>query len=334
MRPLPLLVSHPEKPESVKDIGIDLGFDQGEIGLAMRLYAKRIPPLVNRGCLPYLFGVSGRLVASIERKPAPFYRIYSITKATGGKRQIEAPRRFLKLIQAWINTRICSHMYVPGCVIGFVKGRSIFDNGKVHARSKNLMVVDIKDFFPNVNLEKVGRVFSSLGLPEEVSLQLGRLCCLDGRLPQGAPTSPALANQVFREADELLKKEAKRWHCRYTRYADDLAFSGSRRFTQKDVARVGEIIGRFGFSINRKKTRIVGQGARQILTGLVVNRKALPPREKRRLWRAIFHKASEHPREFSNEVSTLIGIASYVNHFSPTLREKYMNIAMKVHRGR
>ena len=85
MRPLPLLVSHPEKPESVREIGIDLGFDHGEIDLAMRLYAKGIPPLVNRGCLPYLFGVSGRLVASIERKPAPFYRIYSITKAMGGR---------------------------------------------------------------------------------------------------------------------------------------------------------------------------------------------------------------------------------------------------------
>ncbi len=334
MRPLPLLVSHREERQSIDSLAADLNWSREEYGLAKRLYASRIPPLVNRKCLPYLFGVSSRLIAAMGRNPGRYYRIYSVKKVTGGTRRIEAPRRFLKVIQTWINTHICRHATMPDWVIGFVQGRNIFDNGKAHAPNKNLMVVDIQDFFPSVSLEMVKRVFVSMRLPTDVSDQLGKLCCLQGRLPQGAPSSPALANIVFKSADNLLQEQSAKWGCKYTRYADDLAFSGSRRFSQKDVERVKKIIGRFGFTINETKTRIVGQGGRQIITGLVVNRNALPPRTKRRLWRAIFHRASQHPREFTGRVSALFGVASFVNQFSPELAAEYFAIAGEVSRRR
>lgn len=334
MRSLPLLISYPDELHSLESIANDLGFTEEQRELAMGLYAKRIPPLVHRKCLPYLFGVSARLIAAMEREPRRYYRIYSVKKATGGTRQIEAPRRFLKLIQIWINSHVLSHTEVPTCVIGFVKGRNIFDNAKVHAPNKNLMVIDIQNFFPSITLEKVTRVFDSLGLPPEVSLQLGRLCCLGSRLPQGAPTSPTLANVVFRPVDDTLQELTTEWNCKYTRYADDLAFSGSRRFSPKDVDQLAEIIERFGLSINHKKTRIIGQGGRQIVTGLVVNKNGLPLRAKRRLWRAIFHRASRHPHEFLDQASVLVGLASFVSQFSPNIAAKYKAIAEEVQRRR
>ena len=89
-----------------------------------------------------------------------------------------------------------------------------------------------------------------------VSHQLAELCCLDGRLPQGAPTSPALANSVFKPLDVKLRELADGWDCEYTRYADDLAFSGSRKFSIEDVRAVNQILLKDGFQLQEKKQEL------------------------------------------------------------------------------
>ncbi len=111
---------------------------------------------------------------------------YEIEKVDGGTRTIEAPRRFLKIIQKWIYQHIISKEHFADYVTGFVKGKSIFTNGTMHAGKGNLMVVDIKDFFPSIGTDKVLKVFCDLGFPEPVGYQLTTLCCLNGRLPQGS----------------------------------------------------------------------------------------------------------------------------------------------------
>lgn len=332
MSRLSLLVSLPDEQASLDVLARELSWNREAAGHASQLYRRGLPPLMDRGCLSYLFGISPKLIAAMERFPERYYRECLIPKRGGGKRQIEAPRRFVKLIQRWVNRYILSLSELPPYVLGFTRGRNIFDHGKVHVQGTNLMVVDIEDFFPSVGTDKIVAVFGGFGFPEEVALQLAKLCSFDGRLPQGAPTSPAIANLVFRDADAELKKLADSWQCEYSRYADDLAFSGSRHFSKADLRKVESVLGRHGFAINRSKSRRIGAGSRQIVTGLVVNSTAKPPRWKRRLWRAMFHRASKHPHEFSDREMRLRGIAAFINQYDHELAQEYWAVAEAVGR--
>jgi retron-type reverse transcriptase len=311
-------------------LAANLSWAKEAIALATELRKTGLPPLVDRATLPFLFGVSPKLISAMGRLPSRYYRVFSRPKKGGGERQVEAPRRFLKVIQWWINDHILSHHTMPEYVVGFVKGKSIFDNGKAHALGKNLMVVDIKDFFPTVLQGRVEGIFSDMGFGEEVGRQLASLCCLSGRLPQGAPTSPGIANLAFLTADKELDELAGRWNCQYTRYVDDLAFSGDLVFTTEHLGQVCGVLGQQGFAPNYSKSRIVGSGSRQVLTGLVVNSKAHPPRWKRRLWRALFHRVSKHPHEFFERTGSLSGIAAFVNQYDIGLAERYRLVVRQI----
>jgi len=151
-------------------------------------------------------------------------------------------------------------------------------------------------------------IFQSLGYCEDVAIPLALLCTVkpaakvreflgDQRhrmLPQGAPTSPALANLACRHLDARLAGLAAKFGCAYTRYADDLTFSGDEAF-EKSLKRflplLRKIIGAEGFRLNRKKIHFARRGARQRVTGLVVNHRPSVPRAYRRRLRAILHNA-------------------------------------------
>ena len=120
------------------------------------------------------------------------------------------------------------------------------------------------------------------------------------------------------------------WESDYTRYADDIAFSGNIRFSKTEREKAKQIIESAGFSINEDKTRIIGGGGRQILAGLIVNSKGLPPRKKRRQWRAIFHRASLDAKKYSHQSTYLRGIASFVNEYNPVIAKEYSNIAIRI----
>jgi len=327
---LPFAVSLEKTSNLLKTIKNEFALDTNETILARNLLESGLPPLVRPQILSYLFGISLSLLRSMSSNPDLHYRRYRIHKALRGYRNIEAPRRFLKIVQRWIYDHILSDTPLPSSVHGFVPDKDIFSNVQPHLRSKNIMVIDIKDFFPSIKQKQVKHVFKELGFPVKVTIILTNLCTLDGRLPQGAPTSPALANIIFSPIDNQLTNLAKEWECEYTRYADDLVFSGNMRFTNKHKLRVIKIIEEAGFRINPKKTRIIGSGGRQIVAGLVANEKGLPPRLKRMDWRAMFHQASLDPKKFKGEGLKLMGIAAFVNKYNSILSNQYKEIAREV----
>jgi RNA-directed DNA polymerase len=308
----------------------EFNLSPAEESRANELLNANLPPLVRAEILPFLFGVSHGLVLSMSRFPEHYYRCYTISKKTGGTRSIEAPRRFMKLVQRWIYAHILSKAELSSHVTGFVPNKNIFLNAKEHLASRNVMVVDIQDFFPSVRKQQIRRIFRNFGYPPRVANYLAGLCTLHKRLPQGAPTSPTLANIAFSPVDTLLELLAREWECKYTRYADDLAFSGDRVFTNDDIDRVEKTLAGSGFKINHEKSRIMGPGARQILAGLVVNRSGLPPRVKRRRWRAVFHQANLHPERYIEKSSQLRGIAAFVNEYDSALAQKYQTIVDKI----
>lgn len=186
---------------------------------------------------------------------------------------------------------------------GFVRGRSIVSFAAPHAGSETLLRIDLKDFFPAFPGARVQAVFRTLGYPETVADRLGGICTnavpravwnnrplefsltewqqarvmyMRPHLPQGAPTSPAIANLTAYRLDCRLSGLAKSAGAVYTRYADDIAFSGGKDFSrsvERFSTRAFVIAMEEGFSVNHSKTRVMRQGFRQHLAGITVNQK-------------------------------------------------------------
>jgi RNA-directed DNA polymerase len=208
------------------------------------------------------------------------YTEFSIKKKTGGERKIAAPHKSLKLIQSALNL-IFSVIYEPkDYVTGFVPDKSIVDNAKVHVGRNYVYNIDLENFFPSIELNRIKAVlklppFSLEGTErEKIAYLIACLACKDGRLPQGSPTSPVLSNIVCQKMDRRLRGFAKAFNCRFTRYADDITFSASKDvFNQTFKTELKRIIEDQNFTINEKKVRLQGRGYKQEVTGLIVNEK-------------------------------------------------------------
>ena len=235
-------------------------------------------------------GVSACAIRMVSNPKTRNYRVY-VQRQGRKKRLIEAPKTILKRIQRSLLDSVFSHVHSSTWSHGFCPGRSIFSHAVLHTRKNVVVTMDIKDFFPSVNLQKIHPILRRF-FPDESELELAmQLVTRNGRLPQGAPTSPHLANLVFSAIDETIASSiGGRWA--YSRYADDLAFSGDDS-TGMLIDTVSEIALRNGFCIATKKTRVMRQHHRQKVTGLVVNRGLNLPREKRKNWRATLHRISK-----------------------------------------
>jgi hypothetical protein len=165
---LPFAISLECSEDLVGTLEAEFKLNRPEVLQAKALLDSDLPPLVRPEILPFLFGISYSLTLSMPRFPERYYRVYSVDKKAGGTRQIEAPRQFLKLIQKWIYVHILSKSPLPSSVTGFVPGKNIFSNGKQHLLSRNLMVVDIRDFFPSVGERQVRKIFRSFGYTVKV----------------------------------------------------------------------------------------------------------------------------------------------------------------------
>ncbi len=266
------------------------------------------------------------------------YTPFTIPKKSGGERQIWAPMPKLKAAQSWIREAIVEHLPVHGAAHGFLPGRSILTNARQHTNSRVLVNLDVKDFFPTITLRRVKGLFRSAGYREQVALLLALLCTeaprrvveYDGTtfylalgercLPQGAPTSPGITNAICLALDRRLTGLAQKHGWRYTRYADDITFSFPAG--KKGAAEVSTILGTTravleseGFEMHPDKTRVCRKGARQKVTGLIVNGDGPPriPRHKRRMLRAAVHnlKAGK-PLPEDESVHSLRGWAAYL----------------------
>ncbi|WP_434114368.1 reverse transcriptase family protein [Paraburkholderia caffeinilytica] len=254
-------------------------------------YREYIKPLVKQG-LPVIFEFShlakllGRTtgyLASATNASRNHYRTFEIKKKNGKSRNIEAPYPALLECQRWINTYILNVLQPAATSHGFVRGRSVITNALEHAACGELLNLDLKDFFPSIPLRRVIALFKSMGYSNLVAFYLGSICCLDGRLPQGAPTSPGLANLILRPLDRRLAALAARFTLTYTRYADDLSFSGAS-IHPSFLALVRRAISESGFIVNESKTKIFrGNSNRKIVTGINVRDAELrAPRELKR----------------------------------------------------
>ncbi len=228
------------------------------------------------------------------------------------------------------NRKVRSSNPLGRAIPHFSFSRGIIQNASFHVGAPYLLNVDIKDFFPSIHTDEVIKIFRGLGFSIEMSRVLSMLCTYKGSLPQGAPTSPYLANLAFQRIDTELMKMCGQLRLNYSRYADDLTFSGRHPIGQEVVSRIERLLRLHNFMLNQKKIRMAKPGQVKYVTGLVVNERVHPDRRRRRELRAMFHRASNHPREFRRKSAQLTGWASYVHSYDVALGSKYLKIAHKI----
>lgn len=289
------------------------------------------------------------------------YRRFRIAKKTGGDRLISAPMPRLKAAQHWILEHIVSRVPLHDAAHGFVPGRSIVSNAAPHVGRAVVVNLDLKDFFPSIGFPRIWGQFKALGYSPAVSTILALLCTepaidevtLDGRtwyvargerfLPQGAPTSPALTNLLCRRLDRALTTLAGASGFTYTRYADDLTFSGDAADSDdvgKLLRRVRHLVEREGFSVHPDKTRVLRRGRRQEVTGLTVNHRVGVERATLRRFRATLFQIERDGPEGktwgdprADVLASIGGFASYVHMVDPAKGRPLLERVAAIHRA-
>lgn len=244
------------------------------------------------------------------------YTHMALPKRRGGTRTISVPVAELARVQKRILARVLCRVRPAPCACGFIPGRSIVTGARAHVGHAVVVNLDIRDFFPSIRLPRVVQAYLELGHGDGAARLLALLCterCVHGRnLPQGACTSPMLSNAVCRRLDQQLADLCTRSGFTYSRYADDLSFSGD------EPARVGgmlhavkQILRTEGFEPHPDKTRVMKRDQRQSVTGLTVNDRPNVSRRERRRLRAMLHNAARDGAEAPRQAQ-LTGKVAYV----------------------
>lgn len=274
-----------------KSRGIDEETARLYLSYIRSLVKKKVPVIFDREHLANLLGRTRQFLATASTTPHYFYRSFNIPKRSGGVRSIDAPYRSLLECQRWINDNILTPIPVHRSASAYLRNKSIRDNVAPHLGPREVLTIDLQNFFPSIPLARVIAVFLEIGYTKEVSLTLARLCCLGGVLPQGAPTSPTLSNIICRRLDNRIARLAAKVELSYTRYADDICLSG-QRIPDGFAGSLSRIVKSEGFAINDKKTRRYSAANNvKMVTGLNVaaNAPKLPRSFKRDVSLALYH---------------------------------------------
>ena len=239
-----------------------------------RLTENGVPIIYNLRHLRQLLGIRKSAQERLfGARRCESYRVFQIPKKSGGIRVIEAPSDELKKIQLWIKENILDKFNPSQYAKGFKKGVSIYDNALPHVGKELVINIDLKDFFPSIKYSEIYKIFKYIGYTDGVSKLLTKLCTNSKNvLPQGSPASPSLSNLVSLKLDKRLSRLADSIGADYTRYADDITFSGNKSIRQYTDL-IYKIIHEEGYEINEDKFRLQYSFQRQEVTGLIVNTK-------------------------------------------------------------
>jgi RNA-directed DNA polymerase len=294
---------------------------------------------------------------SAAAEPLRHYRYRWVAKRSGSLRLIEAPKPRLKQLQRRLLDEILVHIPPHDAAHGFRPGRSVTSFVAPHVGRTIVLKMDLRDFFVSITSARVMAIYLTAGYPEPVARLLTGLCTntvplavwnqtgplqLDParsaaswqarrlyrqpHLPQGAPTSPALANLAAHRLDARLAGLARAAEASYTRYADDLVFSGGESFA-RSIARfpvhAAAIALEEGFAVQHRKTRVMRQGVRQRAAGVVINQKPNITRDDYDQLKAILHNCVRQGPGEQNRAGVadfrahLAGRVAYVGRLNP-----------------
>ena len=273
-------------------------------------------------------GIRARTLYAVSNKLGKHYRNAKLPKKSGGYRTLSIPDAVLKSIQKQIAEVLLIHRPVSRHAKAYRFGSSTVRNAKTHVGKPIVLKLDILHFFDSIRYSTVKDiVFPAEIYAEPLRILLAMLCYHKDALPQGAPSSPAITNIIMYEFDELVGQWCRERNIAYTRYCDDMTFSGN--FDPVEViAFVRLELRKIGFLLNEQKTRIQKSGQQQSVTGIVVNEKlSIPAAYRRKLRQELYYckkfGVSEHLRKSGLEIPEsaylmqLLGKVNYVRQITP-----------------
>lgn len=250
MKAPPLLVSYSTLNEYID--ALEPGLRQLHEEGIRRLVDQGLPPVVSSRCLAVLFGYSTKFINAMSKQNWKYYRTFVIRQ--GRKRRIiQAPKVALKSIQKWFGTHLSGAIEVDECVYGFVSGKSAPAAASQHVNARWVYSVDIADYFSTTPKANVESALVEIGYPDRVAPLLAGLMCYKGYLAQGSPASPVLSNLILRNIDQELRMISDEYRVRFTRYADDIVFSGLEQFPEDLGGRVRELFDATPWSLSAEK---------------------------------------------------------------------------------
>ena len=281
---------------------------------------------------------------TLSNHPEDHYRSLWIPKRRGGYRRLDVPDPLLMQVQKNILHHILDGFSASEAASAYQKNVSAAQAAALHRWKKLVLKLDIRDFFGSITFPLVlGRGFPAAYFPQEVRTLLTSLCCFHQHLPQGAPTSPSLSNLVMKPFDAHMLAWCGERGISYTRYCDDMTFSGDF----KPASVIGKTTGfleTMGMELNREKTVISSQAERQTVTGITVNQVCQLPRDTRRKLRQEVHRVLRYGTGETDPVQSvrclerLLGRVSYLLQVRPDdawfqERRKELRKLLKQERG-
>lgn len=260
---------------------------------------------------------------ALSNHPEEHYHPVWIPKRRGGYRRLDVPDPLLKQVQRNILHHVLKGFSVSPAAAAYRKNRCAADGAAVHIGKPLVLKLDIHDFFGSITFPMVlGYGFPAAYFPEEVRVLLASLCCCRQRLPQGAPTSPALSNLVMKHFDEAMSAWCGPQNIAYTRYCDDMTFSGDLN-PGAVIGRVRGFLETMGMELNHSKTAVCSQFSRQTVTGITVNQVCQLPREDRRKLRQEVYlclrygTGESRPADSVRRLEQILGKVSYLLQVRP-----------------
>lgn len=264
-----------------------------------------------------VLGISSEHLREVAKRAGAYYKSWDITKGNGGLRHIDVPKSELRHIQKRINSRILRSVPFPAGMFGGVKGKRLHENALVHRNQPDVVALDLRDCFPRTdNMRVYQALVRELKCSSRVAALLTRLTTFQHRLPQGTATSTALANLVLLALYRDLEVVARRHGLQMTFWIDDIVFSGSG--AREALPEVFPIIQRHGYSVRHRKIKLMSKSESQMVTGLIVNRRHLVPRENIKEIRDSILRLAHKRQVTELEIKSIRGRIEFVRSTSPT----------------
>ncbi|MBR2464025.1 MAG: retron St85 family RNA-directed DNA polymerase [Clostridia bacterium] len=277
--------------------------------------------------------LSAKLMHWLTSSSSGKYKTFYLIKKDGSKRRIDAPARSLKIVQRWILDNILAKIKVSPYSFGFKsgeKGSPLVKCAEKHKNNLYILKVDLKNFYPSINKERVYYTFLDLGYNSSVANLLTDICVRDGYLPQGAVTSAYLANLICRDLDYRVAGYCNKRDIIYTRYADDLTFSCDNRETlHKSLFTIRRIIEGEKFQLNTNKIHFMTPKCKKSILGITLNDTSIKaPREMKRMVRSVIHYQVATGDYTDND--KIRGYISYINSIEETYKDQVLSYIQKL----
>jgi retron-type reverse transcriptase len=327
------------------------------------LKEKNLPVVFSLMHLSILLGLNFEELKNTIHTRSFHYSYYLIRKRRGGYRRIIAPHQPIKFLQNWIKINILDNINPSHYATGFIKNKSILTNAKLHEDSQVVFNLDLVNFFESITERRIYGIFKSLGYCKNLAVEFAKICTVqisceifenlseleseyfselllikEPVLAQGASTSPGLSNIVCQRLDKRLSGLANKLGVNYSRYADDITFSGDNE-SLPNIGVIRKIISEEGFNINWDKVGKYKKGQKQVVTGLLVDGHVRVPKKfKKEIYRHLHfcekYGALSHFQRISPDKGYrkewLLGKILFVNSIEPDEAKKMYEIAKKV----